>query len=59
MIGNFILRSSKIDSMAKSAALALSVSNIVSTSKQSTPPSINASVCSLYALTRSPKVTAL
>ncbi len=59
IIGISILRSSLISSIANKAALALSVSKIVSTNNTSTPPSINASVCCLYATRNSSKVIAL
>ena len=44
-------------SAAQSAALAFSVSNIVSQSKASTPPSIREIICSLYASTSISNVT--
>ena len=44
--------------MENKAAFALSVSNIVSTNKISTPPSIKASICCLYATAISSKLTA-
>ena len=46
MIGTSTPSFSNTSIMAKSAALALRVSNIVSTSSTSTPPSSNASTCS-------------
>ena len=45
--------------MANRQAFALRVSKIVSTKRISTPPSIKAAVCSLYAITTSSQVTAL
>jgi hypothetical protein len=47
--GSLALRRSNASSIAKSAALALRVSNTVSTSRMSTPPSISASAASRYA----------
>ena len=47
MIGSLWPVFSNTSSIAKSAALALSVSKMVSTRRTSTPPSIKASVCSV------------
>ena len=44
--------STTIEQRRRFAALAFSVSNTVSTSNKSTPPSTNASICSIYALLR-------
>ena len=49
-------RSSKSVSRAKIAALALSVSKIVSTSSRSAPPSTRPAACSTYAATSSSKL---
>ena len=49
--------SSKNCSIANSAALAFSVSKMVSTKNRSTPPSCKARACSRYAATNSSKVT--
>ena len=47
IMGMSIFCSSLTSSMANKAALALSVSKMVSTNKISTPPAIKASTCSL------------
>ena len=58
MSGSFAPVSSKYSSIAKSAALALSVSKIVSTRIRSTPPSTSAFTATLYASFTWSKVTA-
>ena len=55
--GRRTLFSSKKVSMANSAALAFSVSKMVSTRNTSTPPSNSARACSRYEATSSSKVT--
>ncbi len=57
MIGRRVPMRSKDWSIANSAALALSVSKTVSTSKRSTPPSTRPSIASPYAATSSSKLT--
>jgi hypothetical protein len=47
IIGSLNPFSSNISSIAKRHALAFKVSNIVSTKRRSTPPSMSAVVCSL------------
>ena len=56
MTGQRRPRSSNRVSRAKIAALALSVSKIVSTSSRSAPPSTRPAACSAYASTRSSKL---
>jgi len=56
--GRMTPASSKASSMPNSAALALSVSKMVSTRRMSAPPSINPLAASLYAMRRSSNVTA-
>src|SRR5581483_9473216 len=50
MTGNSTRSSLKTSRIATSAALAFSESKIVSTSRKSDPPAINARTCSLYAV---------
>jgi hypothetical protein len=58
MTGSFTPVSSASSSMAKSAALAFSVSKIVSTIRRSTPPSTSARAATLYASLTWSKLTA-